>query len=540
MSCSKIFSGDLPELTYGIIKYLQNDFLTLHSCILVNRLWCRLTIPLLWENPFSIPTKNYKFIEIYLQNLNDNDFKTNLNIYKINDNLFYLNTLFNYTSFIKDINLLKVITSVGKWFEDSVRTLKPGNRYFLQNLDIHSESNFKRLIYISLFKTFIENEVNLNTLNIDIFTIYSYEPYYDDIIVLILQNSNFIHNIKNLNLYFGSSSPNILYHNNSTSEYKLLKSQILQVIYLHQNLKKILLDNNSFPYYQSLFLLKEYNCSNTLNTIILHQVNFNGIINLDKIFDQLNVLESVHITYCYSLNSNFIQQIINLTKPFKLKSLFIEERLQINLLELLLQKSGDYLENFIVFRFDYDLSSRRQLLELITKYCNNIKFLGLYGFENQITHLVSNLIESINHNLNYLSIHIKEIYQFNYNVDYTSTILQNLGQILPSKLEYLSLSLSIKKSDFKIFLENSQNIFINRLLIMQKGNDDILYYIKEFIMKEKRVKYLAIKNFGNIDLSTLEDEVNEFMLYNIKVLNFCELYLAIRAYEFVKNIDYYL
>ncbi|GBC27014.2 hypothetical protein GLOIN_2v1781395 [Rhizophagus irregularis DAOM 181602=DAOM 197198] len=431
MSCSKIFSGDLPELTYGIIKYLQNDFLTLHSCILVNRLWCRLTIPLLWENPFSIPTKNYKFIEIYLQNLNDNDFKTNLNIYKINDNLFYLNTLFNYTSFIKDINLLKVITSVGKWFEDSVRTLKPGNRYFLQNLDILSESNFKRLIYISLFKTFIENEVNLNTLNIDIFTIYSYEPYYDDIIVLILQNSNFIHNIKNLNLYFGSSSPNILYHNNSTSEYKLLK-------------------------------------------------------------------------------------------------------------KLLLQKSGDYLENFIVFGFDYDLSSRRQLLELITKYCNNIKFLGLYGFVNQITHLVSNLIESINHNLNYLSIHIKEIYQFNYNVDYTSTILQNLGQILPSKLEYLSLSLSIKKSDFKIFLENSQNIFINRLLIMQKGNDDILYYIKEFIMKEKRVKYLAIKNFGNIDLSTLEDEVNEFMLYNIKVLNFCELYLAIRAYEFVKNIDYYL
>ncbi|RGB40420.1 hypothetical protein C1646_753370 [Rhizophagus diaphanus] len=538
MSCSKIFSGDLPELTYGIIKYFQNDFLTLHSCILVNRLWCRLTIPLLWENPFSIPTKNYKFIEIYLQNLNDNNFKKNLNIYKFNDKLFYLNTLFNYTSFIKDINLLKVITSVGKWFEDSVRTLKPENRYFLQNLDILSESKFKRLIYISLFKTFIENEVNLNTLNIDIFTISSYEPYYNDIIVLILQNSNFINNIKNLNLYFGSSSPNILYHNNSTSEYTLIKSQILQVIYLHQNLKKILLDNNSFPYYQSLFLSKEYNCSNTLNTIILHQVNFNGIINLDKIFEQLNVLESVHITYCYSLNSNFIQQIINLTKPFKLKSLFIEERLQINLLELLLQKSGDYLENFIVFGFDYDLSSRRQLLELITKYCNNIKFLGLYGFENQITHLVSNLIQSINHNLNYLSIQIKEICRFNYNVDYTSTILQNLGQILPSKLEYLSLSLSIKKSDFKIFLENSQNTFINRLLIMQKGNDDILYYIKEFIMKEKRVKYLAIKNFGNIDLSTLEDEVNEFMLYNIKVLNYCELYLAIRAYEFVKNIDY--
>uniref|UniRef100_U9T5P7 F-box domain-containing protein n=1 Tax=Rhizophagus irregularis (strain DAOM 181602 / DAOM 197198 / MUCL 43194) TaxID=747089 RepID=U9T5P7_RHIID len=50
MSCSKIFSGDLPELIYEIIKYFQNDFSTLHSCILVNRLWCRLAIPLLWEN----------------------------------------------------------------------------------------------------------------------------------------------------------------------------------------------------------------------------------------------------------------------------------------------------------------------------------------------------------------------------------------------------------------------------------------------------------------------------------------------------------
>ncbi|CAB5198273.1 unnamed protein product [Rhizophagus irregularis] len=379
MSCSKIFSGDLPELTYEVMKYFQNDFLTLYSCILVNRLWCRLAIPLLWENPFSIPTKNYKFIEIYLQNLKDNDFKTKSKIYKIDDNLFYLNTLFNYPNFIKYINLLKVIKSVGKWFEDSVRTLKSGNGYFLQNPDKLSTFNFKRLIYISLFKIFIENEVNLNILNIDIFPISSYVTYYYDIFVLILQNSNFIHNIKNLNLYIGSEPSSVLIYNNN-SENALIKSQILQ-----------------------------------------------------------------------------------------------------------------------------------------------------------ITHL----IESINRNLNYLSILINEIYR-DHNVGYNSTFLQNLGQILPSKLEYLSLSLFIKKSDFKIFLENTQNTFINRLVIVQQSEDDILHYIKEFIMKEKRVKYLAIRNLRNIlDLSTLEDEVNEFMLYNIIVLNFFKLYLHVRNYEFVKNIDYY-
>ncbi|GBC30875.1 hypothetical protein GLOIN_2v1767282 [Rhizophagus irregularis DAOM 181602=DAOM 197198] len=58
-------TGDLPELTNEIIQYLRNDISTLYSCIFVNRLWCRLAIPLLWEDPFSIPTQHYHCIEIY-------------------------------------------------------------------------------------------------------------------------------------------------------------------------------------------------------------------------------------------------------------------------------------------------------------------------------------------------------------------------------------------------------------------------------------------------------------------------------------------
>ena len=73
MACSKVFSGDLPELINEIIQYFWNDFSSLHSCILVNRLWCRLAIPLLWEDPFSNPVKKYHFIKIYLHNINDED-----------------------------------------------------------------------------------------------------------------------------------------------------------------------------------------------------------------------------------------------------------------------------------------------------------------------------------------------------------------------------------------------------------------------------------------------------------------------------------
>ncbi|PKK69083.1 hypothetical protein RhiirC2_748999, partial [Rhizophagus irregularis] len=55
-----------------------------------------------------------------------------------------------------------------------------------------------------------------------------------------------------------------------------------------------------------------------------------------------------------------------------------------------------------------------------------------------------------------------------------------------------------------MFLKNSQNTFIKKLLINNRGskdkegcddtNDLILSYIKEYIMKKKRVKYLAIIN----------------------------------------------
>ncbi|PKY18145.1 hypothetical protein RhiirB3_430893 [Rhizophagus irregularis] len=394
MSCSKIFSGDLPELIYEIIKYFKTDHSTLHSCILVNRLWCRLAIPLLWENPFSISTKNYNFIEIYLHDLND-DLKTKYNISTSN-------TLFNYSKFIKYLNIEEFISSVKNW---SVRS--------------------------SLFKIFIENEIELHSLDIEIF---NHSFNFDYILELILQNTNFIQNIKNLNLYINHNIKDMV-----------IKDRVIQIVNLQQNLKKILLYNSSFSLYQSLLLS-------------------------NKIFDQLNVLESIHLAY-YGES-----------------------------LELLLQKSGDYLENFGHFL------SKRHLLDII-KYCKNIKLLDLENIENQTIYLILDLVENIKQNLNYLSINIDID-----NIECSSIMLQNLGQILPSKLEYLCLNIyHIKTSDF----------------------EDILPYIKKYIMKRQRIKYLAILTENN-DLFYLKDEVKEFKLHDIRVRKFSDLFID--TYYHLKNV----
>ncbi|PKC63893.1 hypothetical protein RhiirA1_463166 [Rhizophagus irregularis] len=493
MSCSKIFSGDLPELTYEVIKYFKTDFSTLHSCILVNRLWCRLAIPLLWENPFSISTGNYNFIEIYLDNLNS-DSKTKLSEYKINDNLSPSNTLFNYSKFIKYLNTVELIFSVDKW---SFKTLKFGI----------SHSNFIRM---SLFKIFIENEIELHNLDIEIFSYYSYL----DILELILQNTNFIQNIKNLNLYI-----------NNHNEDMVIKDHMIQIVNLQQNLKKILLDNSNFSLYQSLLLSGNSNCSNTLNTIIFYYIDFKYITNLDKIFDQLNVLESIHLAYCSSLNSIFTQHSI---RPFKLKSLFLKWGQQYDeSLELLLQKSGDYLENFC--RYGYDFLSKRYLFDII-EYCKNIKFLDLHEIDNQIIYPILNLVENVKQNLNYLSINISID-----NIKCSSIMLQNLGQILPSKLEYLNLCIPIKANDFEVFLKNVQDTFIKKLVIKNLQNQDILPYIKKYFMKRQKIKYLSIMTYEWTDLFNLEDEVKEFKLHDIKVRRHHDLFIDTYS-QLTKNI----
>ncbi|UZN99213.1 uncharacterized protein OCT59_000493 [Rhizophagus irregularis] len=390
MTCSKIFSGDLPELTNEILQYFRNDFSTLHSCILVNRLWCRITIPLLWENPFSKKyPKNYHFIEIYFSKLNEDD-KTKLNEYGIITELLFpsMNTLFNYPNFIQHLNTYEVCNrnSIETWSTNKM----------VSNFD----NNFG-FIFLSLIKIFIENEVNLYTFDFEIFCTFKYigSDCFNSTLQLILQKPNFVCNIKNLNIYLG-----------------------------------------------------DY-CDNNLSSSFIEEKSLK--INFNEAFEQQNVLESIHIINCYPLNSTFIQQIINLTKPFKLKSLFIDNysTLQIETFKLLLQKTG---------------------------------------------------------------------------------------QILPNKLKYLRLELKLNINDLEIFLKNSQNIFIKKLLIrnLMNRSEDILPCIKKYIMKEKRVKYLAIDEFYyNNDMNNLfesKDEVEEFKFYGIQVKNYRGL--CINDYNFINGL----
>ncbi|RIA85314.1 hypothetical protein C1645_782176 [Glomus cerebriforme] len=211
----------------------------------------------------------------------------------------------------------------------------------------------------------------------------------------------------------------------------------------------------------------------------------------------------------------------------------MNENFKIESYQLLLQKSGEYLENI---GFDYDQYHQYQLkqqLLLTIAYCAKIEIFELRGFDNQDIYPALDLIKIIGQNLNYLSIE-----SLNDISNISSIVLRNLGQILPLKLEYLNLYLAIKANDFKVFLKKSQDTYIKKLQIRQIGKqDDILPYIKKYIMKKERVKYLAFREgdfMEKRDLFFLKDEVNEFKLHNIIVKNYEDLY--INCYKYIKEI----
>src|SRR5436190_103593 len=51
-----------------IFEYLENDIATLHSCLLVNRLWCKVAVKILWRNASNYNTKNIEILIACLTN----------------------------------------------------------------------------------------------------------------------------------------------------------------------------------------------------------------------------------------------------------------------------------------------------------------------------------------------------------------------------------------------------------------------------------------------------------------------------------------
>uniref|UniRef100_A0A8H3WXZ2 F-box domain-containing protein n=1 Tax=Gigaspora margarita TaxID=4874 RepID=A0A8H3WXZ2_GIGMA len=107
---SKIFMGDIPELMENILKILINNSYSLYSCILVSRHWCKISIPILWQDPFSFKRRPL-FISRYFSSLEDE--RVLLELCEINAK--FSKTIFEYASFLKALDLSCLERTVKEW-----------------------------------------------------------------------------------------------------------------------------------------------------------------------------------------------------------------------------------------------------------------------------------------------------------------------------------------------------------------------------------------------------------------------------------------
>src|SRR4051812_15680082 len=90
-----------------IFTEFKNDSNTLYSCMLVNRYWCQIIVPILWENPYILKNISHKKLYNTIFNLLPSDSKKFLldNNIELPLNTISNKPLFNYISLSSQISL---------------------------------------------------------------------------------------------------------------------------------------------------------------------------------------------------------------------------------------------------------------------------------------------------------------------------------------------------------------------------------------------------------------------------------------------------
>src|SRR6266498_3815297 len=436
MACSKIFSGDLPEITNDIIQYLRNDLKSLYSCILVNRLLCQIATPILWKDPFSVICQDgypYNFLDTYFSFFNEND-KTKLKEFGITINSPSLKKpLFNYPSFIKTLDPFRVKLHTVNWINNldtltystnldksnKITFPKYENQRLIIEKNLLNSIGTRDFICISLIKLFMNNNVSLNNLNIIIDGEYS--GFLFEIFELILNNSKFMSDIENFTLKFYD-----VYKEPPKYDQIFLTPLPLSLIKhldIHIKIERHLgnsIDGKIERYIadliqqqNQLLSLTLYSItsnvldtlkyhSNTLTSVRFDSCDFTNILSFDG-FKHLTQLKSLQLIWCAGLTTRFFQSLLDLPAPLKIKSLKVVG--QTSGITLLFQKIGFYLEHLQLEIYKY--AEREKAFESIINNCDKIQFLYLSEIGYKIIPQLFKLIAHLDKHLRYLSIQYK-------------------------------------------------------------------------------------------------------------------------------------
>ncbi|KAF0501160.1 hypothetical protein F8M41_020125 [Gigaspora margarita] len=427
---SKILMGDVPELMEKILNNLNNEFNSLYSCALVNRHWCKMTIPILWQNPFSF--NRHSFIPKYFSSLEDDE---KFILKECGIDVEFPKTIFEYARFLKVLNLSRLESQVKKWIGLEISNLPNCS------ISAYSTSTMYHLINL-LFKLFIESGATLYELDLNFSEFLELKP---EIFYSLGQNDQFfsrLHhlsldvisdfNIENLATLLSVLAKNATKINTLELEefysdvepqlFHSLFQAIICIIKSQDQLSLFSVAGGDFPanFHGIISALESQKYS--LQEVIIESCGYSAEF---EILKSCKNLESLRVRYC----GTKLLKVLDC----KITSLEISDcPLDVQTIIIILKNTGTLLQRLKLEISDDEIWEESLLLEALKSFCSNITYLNItnIGFSTQLIELIGNL-----QNLQFLTLwFIADIPEEELKIR-----VMQFAEILPPSLQYLEL-----------------------------------------------------------------------------------------------------
>ncbi|CAB4435866.1 unnamed protein product [Rhizophagus irregularis] len=511
----------LPYLTddciYYILQYLQNDHSTLFKCLLVNRFWCKSTIPLLYANPFASTTeKNYLITSTLILCFNKAEIlqlKNQLGLSQIN-NINFDNfdkehkPLFEYPKYLKylknyDIFIINFVISKCRNIEQ-----------LDISLNLFYEESFKNFN----FQNFTSNLTKLNSLSLNFHSSGTDHTVNKEIEQEFLRNiANFCTNASKLIIELPKIRRPLYQHD--TSDGLIITTTTLEklctIIQVQNKLK----------------MFKIWDCHFLLNNILLslefqkHSLVHVEFIACDfsnvslKRFNYLYNLEYLKFISCKGILLNQCES-LNFSS-FKLKELsFKHNYWNVDVTSLMIKYLGASLQRLLV---ETPTSS---LIKNISIYCPNLIFLEII-IDSHIDLSVIQLFKNLRTRILSIST-LCDTDKFFINL--ANNISINIDKIFIHSYSRNSSRL-LKYKKYKEFLENCHNRFemINlKYIIELEFLKIVLNYIERSNNSLKVLGMMKCKNLNDEELKLL----NLIKAKGVEIVDYSTIYHDLCKFAF--------
>ncbi|KAF0501150.1 hypothetical protein F8M41_020115 [Gigaspora margarita] len=512
---SKLLMGDMPELMEKILNNLNNEIDSLYSCALVNRYWCKIAIPILWQDPFSFD-ESYSFIPKYFSSLSEDTLKECGLTEKISK------TLFVYAKFLKVLDLDRFELMVKRW--NRIEHFKY-IEYIEQ--DDWKQSPLINIIVNSLLKLFIESGATIHKLVVSFHGPNMIMP--EKIFSLLGQNESFFSRLQHLSL-------------GEISRVKI-ESAISFLRALPKYATKIsVLDFNGFEF---KFMGSEYDQLQQLIHALIYiiksqkQLRIFSITNekgtLTKLYaiisaleSQKNSLQEITVENCdYSEEFEVLKNCKNLETlrlrthcdykiPIKMLDYnkintleIVDYTIETRKMALVLEKTGISLQRLKVVSRWEQIQEVSLLLNAFKTFCPNITYLYIINieFSTQLIEVIGNLQK-----LQFLTLmcDVDDVQEEEMKIR-----AMQFAKILPLTLQYLDLIDGWLETYIDIFL-NHCNSPLRKLIFEKLDNEKNTKALIEFCVRKKTLNYVGLN-----DPSMLNNNIRKEM----------EAYVVLVPYE---------